>query len=925
MRWLSKLRLRVRSLLGKPALDRELDEEIRFHIERQIEENVAAGMEPEAARRAALREFGGVEPIKEECRDARGVTLAHDLVRDLRVGARQFRRSPAFTAVVVLILALGIGASTAIFSFIDAVMLRGLPVRDPDELVVLSWRARTDPDTRLSMTGGDCNGLETSPMARVRGPGPGAAGCSFSRPFFDQLRDDRGLLAGLTAFGNAPPLLVSGHGSPQRAYGQLVSGDYFAVLGVGAALGRTLDRGDEQRAAPVAVLSHAYWLRAFGGDPSIVGRTVRLNGALFTVVGVADPDFTRLTPGNVHDLWLPLSVRRLIDARWDQIYEGNASWLLTLVGRLRPGVPAAQVEAAATVAFRGNVLGAEGPLLTAADHPEVRVAPATSGLTGARVQYRQQLLVMSVAVGVLLAIACANVAGLLLARAGSRRREIALRLALGAGRGRIVRQLLAESTLLAVAGGALGALLATWGVEALVAFMSQSQSRPLGFDVAVDGRVLAFTALVSLTVGVAFGLAPALRATRVDVASTLKEGALATSGVRARLGAGLVVAQVALSVVILVGAGLFLRTLDELRGVDPGFRTENVLLFDIDPTLAGYPPPKIDALYRELRDGLADLPGVTSASWSEARLLAGAGWAATLRLPAPARIVDVDLLRVGPGFFQTLGVPVLAGRALSAEDIAAAPAGGDANANGTRTAVVNQAFARRFFPGRSPLGEGFQFDGRGPEPTWQIVGVVGDIKYSELRRDVWPTIYVPSQRRGVAFEVRTAADPMRLVPKVQALVARLAPDLAPTDVKTQSDEIDRLLFRERIMARLSGLFALLALALSCLGLYALLAHEVARRTREVGIRMALGARDGDVRRMVVAHGLALTATGIVLGIAAAAAVTRSLGAFLYGVAPTDPVVLASVSGLLLAVAFVACYLPARQATRVDPMLVLRSD
>ena len=935
MRWPSNLLLRVRSLVAKPGLDRELDDEIRFHIERQIEENVAAGMTPEAARRAALDDFGGVDPIKEECRDMRRVTLAHDLVKDLRFGARMIRKNPGFTIVAVSILALGIGANTAIFSFIDAVMLRALPVRDPGELVVLDWRAHTEPKTYMISSHGDCNGIETSAMNHAPAGGPSSAGCSFSLPFFDELRARTDLHAGITAFSSAPPLLVSGLGAPAVATGQLVSGAYFATLGVRAALGRTIEPDDEARAVPVAVLHHAYWQRAFGADPAVVGRTIVLNGVAVTVIGVAEAGFTRLTPGNVFDMWLPLSLRRRLEAHWDPRSEGSGAWWLSIVARLRADVPATQVQAATSLLFRSEVTGGTAPAFAAADEPEVLVVPAPAGLTGARVEYQGRLFVMMVAVGIVLAIACANVAGLLLARSATRRREIAVRLAMGAGRGRIVRQLLTESLLLAVMGGALGTVLAVWGVEAMVAFTARNQSRPLGFDIAVDGRVLAFTVAVSLVVGVVFGLAPALRGTRVDLASTLKDASAAATGARARLGSALVVAQVALSILVLVGAGLLVRTLDRLRSVDPGFRTDNVLLFSIDPTLAGYRAAQIDDLYRELRGELAALPGVTSASWSGVRLLSGGLWSSVVRRvgSADAPAMDVDVMGVGTGFFETLQIPLLSGRTLLPADIAEASAASAAVADtvpyvppaGVAAAVVNEELVRRYFPNASPLGERFQYKSDEPSPTWQIVGVVSDTRYSDLRRAVHPTVYLPSAGGGVSFEVRTVADPALLVPAIHALVGRLAPKLPVVDVKTQSEEIERLLFPEKLMARLSSLFAALALVLSCIGLYALLSYEVARRAREVGIRMALGAQGRDVLRMVVAQGLALTAVGIVLGVGAAVAVTRYLQTLLYGVEPTDPAVLLAVSGLLLVVAFIASYVPARRATRVDPIVVLRSE
>ena len=931
MRWHHALGMRLRSLFGKGRLDSELDEEIRFHIERQTEENVAAGMAPQAARRAALDELGGVEPIKEECRDARGVTLVHDLVKDLRFGARMLRKQAVFTAMTVLILGLGIGANTAIFSFVDGIMLRGLPVRAPDELVLFEWRARNEPKTDLMMSHGDCSSVETGAQARTPTGDP-LAGCSFSFPFFEALRGRSDLFAGITAFTEAPSILVTGDGAPTLATGQLVSGEYFATLGVRAALGRTLEPDDDAHATPVVVLGYDYWQSAYGGRPDVIGKRVTLNGAAFVIVGVADKAFTYLTPGHVYDFWLPLSLRRQIVTRWGAKIDGRSAWWLTIVARRLPDVTNAQAAAATKLIFRPEVTEGAAPVFTAADDPELLVVPATSGLTGARGEYRNELIVLMIAVGIVLAIACANVAGLLLARAGTRRREIAVRLAMGAGRRRIVRQLLTESLLLAVLGGAVGVVVATWGVEALSAFISANQERALGFDIAVDGRVLAFTLAVSLVVGLVFGLAPALRATRVELTTALRDVA---TGVRARLGSALVVVQVALSILVLAGAGLLVRTLDRLHATDPGFRVDNSLLFSIDPTLAGARPSELAPLYQRIRAELASLPGVVGASYSDMRLLSGGEWTATMRSTGSTSRAPmlVDVMGVGPGFLDAFTIPLLAGRTLTAEDIAEAAAASAASADSeghlptarVGALLVNEAFVRRYVPDGNALGELMRYDGERPSPIWQIVGVVRDTKYSDLRREVRPMVYVAGGEGGVSFTVVSASEPALLVPAIRAVIARLAPKVPVVQVRTQRDEIGRLLFRERLMARLSTLFAVVALALACMGLYALLSYEVLRRSREVGIRMALGAQRGDVRRMVVKEGLALTGLGVVLGLGATVAATRSLESMLFGVTPTDPLVLGGVSVLLLVVAAVACYVPARRATRVDPMVALRSE
>jgi predicted permease len=920
MRWLTKTLLRLRSLFRKSAVDRELDDELRFHLERQIEENVAAGMPPAEARRAALRDFGGVAQVKEECRDARGVTLLHDLAQDVRYALRMMQKNAGFTAVAVLTLALGIGANTAIFSLIDGVMLRGLPARDPEELVVLKWSAHATPRNGSTSSYGDC------PYGEGGGPSP--AGCSFSLPFLTELRS-RNLMSGMAAFAGAPRLQLGGNGPASFIDGQLVSGDYFATLGVRAALGRTLAPEDDTGTAPpVAVLNHRAWRRAFGADPAAVGKTIRLNGVTVTIVGVAEPSFVSLTPGIAYDVWLPLSLRPRIDPHWNAAADGAGAWWLVIIGRLGPGLRA-RAEAAISLLYRNEVVHGATPLLDAAADPRVELEPADRALTGSRGRYSRQLIVLMAAVGIVLSIACANVAGLMLARASARRREMAVRLALGAGRGRIVRQLLTESVLIALLGGALGAALAGWGVGAIVSFATAAQSGA-GFAADVNGRVLLFTAAISIVTGIVFGLAPAFRGTRLDLASALKQGPASPAGARSfGLGSALVVAQVALSILVLVAAGLLARTLGNLRAIDSGFDTRNMLVFGIDPSRSGYKSAaRVDELYRDLQSKLAALPGVTSVSYSSMSLLSGSLMTTSVRLDGP-RVVDADYLHVSPHFFETLDMPLLAGRAFSSTDSPAAAATVGA-------AVVNETFVRRYLPGMNPVGHRFELDDDEPRPALQIVGVVRDAKYNDLRRDIQPTLYVPAGGHpptadvpvsggGVHFEVRAAAAASALIAEVRDVVARIDTNLALFDVKTEAEQVDQLLYKERLLARLSGLFGLLALALSCIGLYALLSYEVTRRSREVGIRMALGAQGRDVRRMVVRQGLTLAAAGIAFGTAGAWAITRYLVSLLYGVSPMDPLTLAGVAALLLAVAFAACYLPARRATRVDPMVALRSD
>jgi len=571
-----------------------------------------------------------------------------------------------------------------------------------------------------------------------------------------------------------------------------------------------------------------------------------------------------------------------------------------------------------------------------ADEPSITLIKAQSGLTGARGRYANPLYVLMIAVGIILLIACSNVAGLMLARAAARQKEMALRLALGAGRARVVRQLLTESVMLAAGGGILGMVFASWGVHTIVSFVSANQPRPLAFATGIDMRVLGFTAAVSLFTGILFGLAPAFRGARVDLTPALKEGTGAATGFghgggrHFSIGNALVVAQVALAIVVLVGAGLMVRTLQNLRSIDVGFDSHNLVLFGINPSLAGYKDEQIDSFYRDLQGRLADTPGIRSASYSMVPLLSGNLMITGFHWPGTPqdRESESDVLEVGPGFFSTMQIPFLAGRGFDASDYKLV-ANKSASAAVPKPVIVDQAFVSKYLGKENPLGKRFgESSGNENEPTspgYEIIGVVRDTKYSDLRREINPMMYMPQTGLGASFEVRTAGNPEALVPVIRAAVAQINPNLPLRDVTTESQQIDRLLFQERLVARLSSFFGLLALVLACIGLYGLLAYEVTRRTREIGIRMALGAGANDVLRVVVRQGLALALAGAVVGIGVAIGVTRYLKSMLYDVHANDPVTIVAVVGLLVLVALAACFIPARRATNVDPIVALRCE
>ena len=776
--------------------------------------------------------------------------------------------------------------------------------------------------------------------------GDNPTGCSFSHPFFNELRGQARVFSSVTASGDNLQLALGGNGPTSLARGLIVSGNYFDSLGVGSAIGRMIEPTDDRPSAPpVAVLSYGYWQKAFAGSLSVIGRTVSWNGVPTTIVGVAARRFAGLTPGIAPDAWLPLSLKPQLSPKWDPKEDDAGSAWLLILGRLRPDVPREQAEAVTSLMFRNAMLHGVQPLSNEADEPAVSLAPAQTGLVGIRATYSTPLLILMVAVGIVLLIASANVAALLLARAMARQKEIVVRLALGAGRARIVRQLLTESILLSTLGGALGIFFAVLGVHAIVAFVASGSGQPLGFTPFIDTRVLSFTAAIALVTGITFGLAPAIRGTRVDVNPALKGGPRSVDRARSHwfnVGNGIVVGQIALTMIVLVGAGLVIRTLQNLRGVDPGFDTGNILNFRIDPELIGYKGVQRDMLYRTLQSRLGGIPGVLSVSYSSVPLLVGWQQRTTFHLPgAPEGSgADSDFLRVGPDFLATTKIPLLRGRDFSSADFvaASAPAGSGtsssleagslpATARTPQPAIVNESFVRRYLGSVDPLGRRFGHLGaEGSDPGYVVVGVVRNAKYTDLRTGVNPITYVPATSPGsMVFELRTAKVPVSIIPAVRSLVSQVDGNLPISNLVTESESIDHLLFQERLIARLSGFFGVLALALASIGLYGLLSYEVTRRTREIGIRMALGAGRRKMLRIVMEQGLVLAITGLMLGMVTSFGMTRYLGSILYDVHPGDPLTLIAVTAVLLSVALVACFIPARRATSVDPMVALRYE
>ncbi|MFB3902011.1 MAG: ADOP family duplicated permease [Acidobacteriota bacterium] len=893
----------------------EVAEEFETHIQMLTDENLRQGMRLELARREAALTFGGLTAAKESYRDQHGLPWLENLQRDIRYALRGLRRSPGFTAVAVASLALGIGANTAVFSVANAVILRALPVRDPGELVLFRYEDKSEIP------------------AVVRRTQVGDHQDTFPYRVYEAFRPGTETLSDVIAFVplgmNQQSLTMQVGGQTTVAGGEMVSGNYFRVLGVSPILGRAIHDEDMESGAPnVAVVSHDFWLRELGGEPSAIGRSITVNKLPFTVVGVAPPGFFGINPAMPPDIWISLRDLKGIKP-WGRLRPGPGGlspfadkgyWWCHIVGRLKPGIPSERVLSEVNIRFREGLTSGLGDSVPADRLPQLSLASARRGLDNLRQNLAEPIWILMTAVSLVLLVACSNVATLLLARSKSREREILVRLGLGAGRCRLVSQLLTESILLSLCGGAAGLLLAWLTSDALVRLFGGGQTNLL--DVRPDITVLAFVAIVSLLTGSLIGLAPAVRATRVNLAPQLN--ATGCSSPRLTLSRFLVVCQATLAVVLLFNAGLFVRTLQNLDNQDLGFDRNNLLLFEIDPRRAGVTPDRTVDIYHQALQEIQTSPGVRSVSVSATALLSGntdGGPVATDGPPAP-RANEACLNVMGPGFTETMGIRVLRGRGIDWRDVR----------EPRSVAVVNEAMARKFFGNQDPLGRRISFEVPfNPQSSFQIVGVVGNAKYDGMRSEPPPTAYLPygavgnSRIARMCFAVRSTGDPLSLVPVIRETMRSIDPALPMMDIRTQSSQINRALEHERVFAGLSSLFGILALLLVALGLYGTLAYAVARRTVEIGIRIALGATRLRVLWMVLRESLVLAGCGVLAGLPAALALGGLTASRLFGVGLHDTLTIAVTVGTLLATAAVAGFVPAHRACHIDPLLAIRHE
>jgi macrolide transport system ATP-binding/permease protein len=915
---------RLRYWIESARRSEALGEEMELHLAEKAAELEADGMTVERARAEARLRFGNVGQKQEESREVWVTRFLSELGQDIRYGCRSMAANKTFSALAVLSLALGIGANTTIYSFMESILLRSLPVADPESLVVLNWRSRPPRD-------GSKESVHV--MHGVQGRAwPGNKGAMVSGMFpygaFETLREENSVFSTLFGYFNGLTRNLAVRGQATSASTEYVTGEYFRGLEVSPAAGRLIGSEDDRPgAAPVAVISFATSQQRFGEPSHAIGQPILVDNVSFTVIGVAPPEFFGVDLADAPDLYLPLHTNLLVDgARAARMYpDGNFYWI-EMMGRLRPGVSMAQAQAALAPGFHQWVAATATTDGERAKLPALMLNPGAAGLGSLRRQYSKPLYVLLTMVGLILGIACANIANLLLARAAARRREMAVRLSLGAGRFRIVRQLLTESVMLASLGGAFGVLFAIWGVRSLTLLLSHGQQN-FTLHAELNWKVLGVTAALSVVCGLLFGLAPAIQSTRPDVMPTLQNGR--GGGPHHRyVQHVLVVAQIALSFLILVAAGLFVRTLNNLHSVQLGYARENILLFSLNARQAGHRDPEIVTFYADLRKRFESIPGVSSSTLSQSSIInagrVGQAIRGSMKIGA-IPIEDARVLAAGPRFLTTMQIPILGGREID-----------DRDKPGSRpVAVISERLARTYFGNENPVGRSITLPRDVDAPSnekrdLEIVGVSANVRYGGLKNEEESamTVFVAVSQFSsdrVTYALRTAGDPLRYVKSVDEIVREADSRIPVTNVATQAAEIDRTINRELMFAKLCTGFAVLALLMACVGLYGTMSYSVARQVGEIGIRMALGAQRGAVVWMVLRRVLQLAAVGLAISVPAALIAFRLVKSLLFETQPNDPGTLALAGGVLLSAAILAGYAPARRASRIDPMAALRQE
>ena len=920
----------------RQARDADLARELRDHLDLEADEQRAAGLSPEEAAYAAHRALGNTLMIEEDVRAARGIQGLETLAQDMRYGLRQLRRSPGFTAAAVLTLALGIGANTAIFSLMDALLMRRLPVADPASLVLLKWHITGKETTHGTVVHNGSGYSDDDPKMGKTAP-------IFPFPAFEALRRSSDVLSILFAYHPAGRRTVIVGQQAEITGGEYVSGDYFRGLGTVPAAGRLITRDDDRAGAPaVVVLSHGFAETRFGDAADAVGQRVLIDNIPFTTIGVTPAGFFGVDPSKSPDLYLPFHADLLLDPERDPgsigRYQDDHYYWTEMMGRLRPGVTVAQAQAALAPIFDTWVAGTATTDPERKNLPQFLLQSGAAGVDRLRRSYSEPLYILLAMVGLILAIACANIANLLLARSEARRREMAVRLSLGAGRWRVVRQLLTESVLRALLGGGAGILVALWGIRFLTNLLFAG-SEPLSHQPELTSGVLAATVLLTVVTGVLFGLAPALQAARVDPMPVLKESCTGgpRSGGRRRFGLGrmLVISQLAICLLLLVGANLFLRTLANLHSLDVGFERDKLLVFKVNARQVGYRAPDILSFYNDLKTRLVAIPGVINVAMANSPLIGAGAWGWPVVPLGQQRPEDAPtghgsgfsrsatrVLGVAPGFFSTMRIPLLAGREFDERDRKGA----------LPIAIVNEAWAKVNLDGRNPVGQSvisFGFDAK-PQQV-EIVGLARNARYDDLTGDFPAIVYMPlDQNVGlpvdeITFFLRTAGNPLGYAGAVREIVHQADARIPVEALSTQTAQIEREIVPETLFARLCTAFAMLSLAIACVGLYGTTSYAVARRTSEIGIRMALGARRETVVWMVLRDVLMLAIIGLAIGLPIALGASKVIESLLFGVKPGDLWSLVSALTILLSAALAAAYLPAWKASKTDPMVALRYE